>query len=524
MYESFYELKEKPFSLTPDPKFLYLSEGHRAALEHLIYGITQREGFSLITGEVGTGKTTICRSLLETLDQRTKVALILNPQVLEENIIANIVSEFGIKSGKKKPIDSLNDFLLQQLASGLSSVLIIDEAQSLSCPVMEQIRLLSNLETEKEKLIQIILIGQPELKTKLEIPVLRQLNQRISVRYHLTAMTKIETRKYIEHRLMIAGSKGSPQFSNQAISLIYKYSRGIPRIINLIADRCLLGGYSIQSTKLTYSIGKEAVKGLCLEDSHLTRNSLLSLKKLAYLVPVSLFLISLTILLWKIPLSDLFSTSSFKAETEVLSESTIPSYPESDLKESSVREDSAFMETEEQDVYYTSPSKSTTPSYPENDLKESSMREGSAFMEIKEQAVYYTSPYASYLDSKARIKTISESTIPSYPENDLKESSLEEDSAFMEIKKQAAYYPSYTIHLDSYRNKELALNASEKLKQWGYDIYITHVAIPDGEPWYQVLLGKFKSKVIANKKMQELKDNGLLNRFSDAVVAKTISA
>lgn len=265
MYESFYELKEKPFSLTPDPKFLYLSECHRVALEHLIYGVTQREGFLLVTGEVGTGKTTISRALLGKLDQKTKVALIFNPQVSEEELLANIVSEFGIKflkDDRKNLIDSLNQFLLQQLASGFSSVLIIDEAQGLSFSVMEQIRMLSNLETEKEKLLQIILIGQIELQSRLELPILKQLNQRISVRYNLEPLTKIETRRYIEHRLMVAGSNGSIFFSNRAISTIYKHSRGIPRLANLIADRCLLGGYAIQTTKITHRIVKEAIKGL----------------------------------------------------------------------------------------------------------------------------------------------------------------------------------------------------------------------------------------------------------------------
>ena len=184
MYEDFYGLKEKPFSLTPDPRFLYLSESHRFALDHLIYGITQREGFMLITGDVGTGKTTICRTLLERLDEQTRTALILNPQMSETELLLSILSEFGItfsSNSKKEIIDRLNQFLLDQLASGGGAVLIIDEAQNLSLPVLEQIRLLSNLETEKEKLLQIILVGQPELRDKLNLPVLRQLNQRLSL-------------------------------------------------------------------------------------------------------------------------------------------------------------------------------------------------------------------------------------------------------------------------------------------------------------------------------------------------------
>lgn len=272
MYKDFYELDEKPFTLTPNPKFIYLSESHRVALEHLFYGITQKEGFILIAGEVGTGKTTICRVLLEKLEEKAKTvtALILNPQLSEEELLASILSEFGVESsssgsgnnGKKVIIDKLNEFLLKQLSYDSIPVLIIDEAQNLSFPVMEQIRLLSNLETESEKLIQIVLMGQPELEDKLQQPALRQLNQRIPVRYSLVPLTSAETKKYIDHRLMVAGSDGNVHFSDNAVSHIYKYSRGIPRLINIIAERCLLGGYSNQTTLITHSISKEAVKSL----------------------------------------------------------------------------------------------------------------------------------------------------------------------------------------------------------------------------------------------------------------------
>lgn len=265
MYEDFYGLKEKPFSLTPDPRFLYLSESHRFALDHLIYGITQREGFMLITGDVGTGKTTICRTLLERLDEQTKTALILNPQMSETELLLSILSEFGItfsSNSKKEIIDRLNQFLLDQLAFGGGAVLIIDEAQNLSLPVLEQIRLLSNLETEKEKLLQIILVGQPELRDKLNLPVLRQLNQRISVRYHLRPLKKNEIKKYIDHRLMVAGSPGNIVFSRRALSLIFKYSGGVPRLVNLLADRAMLGAFSKQSWAITPGLVKTAAGSL----------------------------------------------------------------------------------------------------------------------------------------------------------------------------------------------------------------------------------------------------------------------
>lgn len=286
MYEEFYGLRERPFSLTPDPRFLYLSESHRFALEHLIYGITQREGFMLITGDVGTGKTTICRALLGRLDEQTRTALILNPQMSEIELLLSIVSEFGItfsSTSKKEIIDRLNQFLLQQLASGGGATLIIDEAQGLSLPVLEQIRLLSNLETEKEKLLQIVLVGQPELRDKVNLPVLRQLNQRISVRYHLRPLTKVETGKYIEHRLTVAGSEGNITFSRRALSLIFKYSGGIPRLVNIMADRAMLGGFSKQTLSITPGIVKGAADSLGNEKAFPARSpSSLSAKGYAY--------------------------------------------------------------------------------------------------------------------------------------------------------------------------------------------------------------------------------------------------
>jgi len=189
MYEEFYGLKEKPFNLTPDPRFFFLSENHREAFEHLLYGIREKEGFILLTGEVGTGKTTLCRALLNKFGSNaTDSALIFNPMLSEQELLQCILSDFGVQSSattKKELLDELNQFLLRQQTLNRNSVLIIDEAQNLALPVLEEIRILSNLETEKEKLLQIILIGQIELKEKLSLPRLRQLNQRISIRYHL---------------------------------------------------------------------------------------------------------------------------------------------------------------------------------------------------------------------------------------------------------------------------------------------------------------------------------------------------
>ena len=266
MYEEFYELNEKPFSLTPDPRFFFLSENHREAFEHLLYGIREKEGFILITGEVGTGKTTLCRTLLTRIEsQATDTALIFNPLLSEQELLQCILSDFGIRSKattKKGLLDELNQFLLHQQAVNRHSVLIIDEAQALSLPVLEEIRILSNLETEKEKLLQIILVGQVELAEQLALPRLRQLNQRISIRYRLRPLRKEEVPRYIQHRLLVAGASGAIHFSPGALKQIYRYSQGIPRLINLACDRALLAGYAEQRRDIQRATVSKGLKSL----------------------------------------------------------------------------------------------------------------------------------------------------------------------------------------------------------------------------------------------------------------------
>jgi len=265
MYLSFYGLNEKPFNLTPDTKFLYLSKNHQDALNHLVYGIREKEGFVVLTGDVGTGKTTIVRALLEMLGEDTSTALILNPMLEGKELLRSILEEFGIGDkggGKRALIDKLNQFLLKKLMQGRNAVLIIDEAQHLSNRALEQIRLLSNLETEKAKLLQIVLVGQVELHQKLESPFLRPLNQRISIRYHLLPLNRTDTEKYVHRRLLVAGSNGNLTFSDGALSEIFKYSQGIPRLINLVCDRTLLAGYARQTNYLDRLMVKKGAESL----------------------------------------------------------------------------------------------------------------------------------------------------------------------------------------------------------------------------------------------------------------------
>ncbi|MEZ5463949.1 MAG: AAA family ATPase [Lysobacteraceae bacterium] len=250
MYLDFYGLKEPPFSITPDPRFVFLSDRHRDALAHLLYGIGQggSGGFVQLTGEVGTGKTTLCRLLLEQLPEKTRVALVLNPRISPLELLETICEELkldidGRQGSLKGMVDTLNTYLLDAYAQGLRVVLIIDEAQNLSDEALEQVRLLTNLETPTQKLLQIILLGQPELREMLAKPELRQLAQRITARYHLTPLNADETEAYVRHRLAVAGSQRFP-FTKLALRKIHQHSGGVPRLINVITDRALVAGYA----------------------------------------------------------------------------------------------------------------------------------------------------------------------------------------------------------------------------------------------------------------------------------------
>jgi general secretion pathway protein A len=282
MYEKYYGFTEKPFSLTPDPKFLYKSQSHAGAFELLQYAIRRREGFVVVTGDIGTGKTTLCRAVLEQIDRNTFTALVLNPFLSEEDLLKRILLDFGVvsreevKSGrlthvtKQELIDVLQDFLLGLIPLKASAVLIIDEAQNLPHAVLEQIRILSNLETDKEKLLQIILVGQLNLQTLLESPDLRQLDQRVSIRYELKPLDAEGVGAYVAHRLSIAGGSGVT-FTTKAISKIHRFTGGIPRLINLICDRALVAGFSAETDRITPQMITKAASSLSLRPQRIGR-------------------------------------------------------------------------------------------------------------------------------------------------------------------------------------------------------------------------------------------------------------
>jgi len=265
MYNKFFGFKEKPFKLVPNPAYFYLSKSHEEALAHLNYAISQGDGFVEITGEVGTGKTTLCRAFLESLDGIVEAAYIFNPKLGPKQLLRTINEEFGIKAegeDTKNLIDTLNAFLMQKKASGKKVILLIDEAQNLNRNVLEQLRLLSNLETNRNKLLQIVLVGQPELSTILNSYELRQLGQRITLSYQLGPLTFNESKEYIQYRIGIAANKAAIKFDRSAYRQIYKYSKGIPRLINIVCDRALLTAFVLNQVKITASIAKTSIKEL----------------------------------------------------------------------------------------------------------------------------------------------------------------------------------------------------------------------------------------------------------------------
>lgn len=266
MYQSFYGFREMPFNITPDPRFLYLSPTHQEALQHLKYGVSEKKGFIVLVGEVGCGKTTLCRRFLNELDPaRYDTALILNPRVTETQMLKAILTELGETKLARSQVDlvaQMNRVLLERIEKSRDIVLIIDEAQNLKFEVLEQIRLLSNLETDKQKLLQIVLMGQPELKEVLAREELRQLRQRILVHYELHPLSPSDVAHYIQHRLSLAGSNGRPNFTRWALRAIHRASGGIPRVVNNLCDRALLAAFIREADDVTFWDVRRAVRDM----------------------------------------------------------------------------------------------------------------------------------------------------------------------------------------------------------------------------------------------------------------------
>ncbi len=265
MYEKKYNFTLTPFNMTPDSRFFYASQKHEEALYRLLVAINQRNGFAVVTGEIGSGKTTICRTLLHKIEPTTKIALVLNTHLSKKELVTTILDDLGIEyksNSKTHLMGALNKFLIEMAARDKNVVILIDEAQNLTPSVLEEVRMLSNLETEQEKLLQILLVGQPELRTKLAQPKLEQFSQRIVVYYHLEPLDRAETEAYMHHRMQVAGCENKELFSKDAFDEIYRYSSGTPRLINLAAHNALINGIVHDASVVTGAIVSEAITDL----------------------------------------------------------------------------------------------------------------------------------------------------------------------------------------------------------------------------------------------------------------------
>lgn len=297
MYRKFYGLREKPFEITPDPRFLYLSENHKEALAHLTYAVRERKGFTVVTGEVGTGKTTLVQTLLSRLDGNTKTAYLFNPMMGSTDFLHYICQDLGLKSQKRSKgqyLSELHKFLMACYSRNENVVLIVDEAHKLDPKLLEEIRLLTNLETTKSKLLQVILIGQPELDGILEDPRFRQLKQRVSLRYHVQPLNKEDTEKYIKRRLRIAGIFDHNIFTSKAFNKIYSYTKGLPRLINIVCDNALLTGYATEQKVIGYKIIQDVISNLEGMDFQKRQKRW----KPFFTILIAAVMVSITLILW----------------------------------------------------------------------------------------------------------------------------------------------------------------------------------------------------------------------------------
>lgn len=515
MYEKFYGFTEKPFNITPDPHFLYLGEHHQEAMAHLIYGINERKGFIVITGEVGTGKTTLIHTLLEQLKPNVKTALIFNPNLTLEDFFLLVLDEFELEASqptKAHFLIALNNFLLERSEMDENAVLIIDEAQNLPLPILEEIRLLLNLETAKSKLLQIVLAGQPELDRKFNLPELRQLKQRISIRYHIPPLSRKETGEYIKERLRIAGSPNSSIFTEKAINEIFAYSKGIPRLINILGDNALLLGYADDKQTIDHIIVRECIADLGLKrkqplekTASLLRSPWNPLKKRAWRLAFLLFFLICIIggSLWvnKERVSNLFFHLQERSEKTIFP----PNNEEPDE-----------MKNSPQVVSPSEPINTGGATDTAGQGEKASYRivtveknEWLSDIILKRYGKINGRVLASIKKANPQIKNIN------YIQEGWK-------IILPDINRASTENGFYSVHVASSKKFSDAHSLFARLAERGYEVYLIPVNLPQRGHWYRVTLKKFKDEKEALKYAKQLMADRIFQYAEPVHISDTV--
>jgi type II secretory pathway predicted ATPase ExeA len=531
MYNKFFGFKEKPFKLVPNPEYLFLSKSHEEALGHLTYAVSQGDGFVEITGEVGTGKTTLCRVFLDGLDESVEAAYIFNPKLDALQLLKTINDEFSISSAPdniKELIDILNVFLIEQKAAGKKIIVLIDEAQNLSKEVLEQLRLLSNLETTQDKLLQIILVGQPELGEMLGSHELRQLGQRIAIHCNLSPLNFQETTEYIRHRIALASHRAGPPFDRTAYRAIFKYSRGIPRLINIACDRALLNAFSHNSFNVTGSIVKEAIKELT--KMHDTQPSSNLQSKPAFTVMATILILSLILLLhfnFNAPQDKPVAKDETQETNPTQAEQLIPEQlPES----KSPKQDSHIQQTAGNETAIQVPepaAKQSLSVIPETELvtaedKKSQLANpdlvSAQEAEARQPIVPEAEPPEQPAAQRAEKENMSEqqTTKPAFEKGSpLADNETVQDADPASVQEQENIM-AYSVHVGSFNTLQQADDLVAELRAKNYPSFLYTEADGNGNLVSIVVAGKYLSKDIASKASTKLTNQGYDNFLAKA--------
>ncbi len=530
MYNKFYNFSENPFNLTPDPKFLFLSPTHREALASMIYGINERKGFIALIGEVGTGKTTLIYTLLNNLSEKVKKVLIYHTTTTFEQLLKTILHELDLtveNEDKTSLLQKLNEYLIQKLSKEETLAIIIDEAQNLPIEVMEELRMLSNLETSKSKLLQIILVGQPELEEKFNSENLRQLKQRIGIRRHIKPLNPKECKEYINHRLNLVGSSSSKVFSSDAISLIVNFSRGIPRTINILCDNAFLIGYGLSQSKIKEKIIREVIEDLkghtkIPSPSAIIKPPLPSSRKAFSFKALSVILLSIIVLLLVLIL---FNNGTFKDQKTALVDSTqkelstkhkeIPSSipPTKIVSDAPIPPADAQPETKKKPAKKESPQKEITPKKSAQKKSITPAKKSTHQVVMRKGVSLYSLALKTYLRAVGTFCDLILQANPAITDvraiPDKQKITLPVITPESYIKKVSENI--YQVYVGTFETSNLATLFSSKLSISEKQISIVPHKFSSKDTWYRLTMSNFNSKEAALKMVNLLKEQDIIH-------------